>query len=277
MKHYYHGEGDIRIYHGDVLDLLGGPILYAYPVDLIFADPPFNVGKDYGVDKDRRGDYYYWCAQWIGAAWPTCKDSGSFYLMTIGRHLGRIYPIMHCQGEYANHISWPNTANGTFPTSFRPDAQPILFYTKTKTPYFNKYAEAGVNRTTRWDGKVSKNKPEMKDIWDDIAPVYTGSISHPEAILQPGSNSKVHPAQMPEALAKRIISFSCPPGGLVLDLFMGSGTMAKAANDLGRRYIGIDINEKFCALAADRLSTAGPAPKVRDSQGVVFEQGKLDI
>ena len=61
-------------------------------IDMIFADPPFNVGKKYGKDdtKDKRDDYYDWCDQWIGEGFRVLKDTGSFCLMTIPRHLGRV-------------------------------------------------------------------------------------------------------------------------------------------------------------------------------------------
>jgi hypothetical protein len=72
--------------------------------------------------------------------------------------------------------------------------------------------------------------------------------------MNPERGIEGHPCPFPIALAGRCISASCPPGGIVLDPFAGSGTMLRAAKDLGRRAIGIEIEERYCEIAAKRLS-----------------------
>jgi DNA modification methylase len=138
----------------------------------------------------------------------------------------------------------------------------LLLYGKTEDYKFNTYAEvdmlpieryAEYSKRWRWGGYSTQYRGQLKDRWDDIPFVYAGSISHPEAILKPGSNSKAHPCQMPVKLVGRAIMFSTDAGDLVLDPFLGSGTTTVAAKELGRRWIGIEIEEKYCQIAVERL------------------------
>lgn len=69
----------------------------------------------------------------------------------------------------------------------------------------------------------------------------------------PASTGDGHPCSFPVELPKRLILASCPPGGIVLDMFLGSGTTAVAAKELGRKWIGIEMEEKYCAIAKERL------------------------
>ena len=94
----------------------------------------------------------------------------------------------------------------------------------------------------------------MKDRWDDIPFVYAGSITHKEAIIEPGTNGKSHPCQMPEGIAKRAILFSSNEGDVVLDPFIGSGSTAVAAKLTKRHWIGIELSEKYCELARKRVA-----------------------
>lgn len=93
----------------------------------------------------------------------------------------------------------------------------------------------------------------MLDYWSDIPFVYAGSIKHKEAIMDPGTNSKAHPAQMPEGLAERVLSFSCPPSGAALEVFMGTGTLLRVAKDLGIKAVGVELSERYCEIAANRM------------------------
>lgn len=247
MTPYYQDEY-ITIYHGDCLEIL--PTLSGF--DLAFADPPFNVGVKYENTKDRRSDYPRWCSQWIKQTYQALNNSGTFYLMTITRHLQYLYPMMK-RGHFINQVDWKNVAANANRRQFWPNYQPILVYGKTDQYYFNTYAQTRDNGIRRWGGYSTEHKGQLLDYWDDIPFVYAGSIRHPEAIMKTGTNSKAHPAQMPEGLAVRILSFSCPPNGKALEVFMGTGTTLRVAKDLGIKAVGIDLSEKYCELAATRM------------------------
>ena len=248
MTPYYQDEL-ITIYHGDALEIL--PTLQGF--NFAFADPPFNVGINYGKDKDRRPDYYEWCRQWVDLTYKALNDAGTFYLMTITRHLGKLYPMME-QGVFINQVDWQNVASVANKRQYWPSYQPILVYGKTDQYHFNTYAQRKIDPTKkRWGGYTTEQKGQMRDYWDDIPFVYAGSIKHKEAILRPGTKKKAHPAQMPEGLAHRMLAFSCPPDGTALDVFMGSGTLLRVAKDMGIRAVGIELSEEYCEIAAKRM------------------------
>ncbi len=241
-----------KIECGDCLHVMRG--MSRETVDMIFADIPFNVGMKYGKYKDRRLDYREWCAEWIAEGFRVLKPTGSFYLMTITRHLEWQMPIMAKHGVFANVIAWRNVTSAASPRYFRQEYQPILFYGKTDKYKFHPYAEPEKPRFERWGKHKTPPKDQRKDRWDDIKPVYAGSIRHVEAIIKPGTNQKAHPTQMPLGLPKRAMLFSTDAGDTVLDPFNGSGTTGEAAKRLCRRYIGIEQDPDFVQLTQERIA-----------------------
>lgn len=221
-------------------------------VDLIFADPPFNLNKEY---DDNRNDYQEWCYEWIRQGFRLLKDSGSFYLMTIPRHLEWKMPIMATFGIFINLIRWRNVSAASNKRCFWGEYQPIMLYGKTKDYVFNTYAEIKDSGIRRWGGYTATSgfKGQMLDSWDDIRFVFAGSISHPEAILKSNSNQKVHPCQMPIGLAERVIRFSSNESDIVLDPFSGIFTTAIACIRLKRNFICIEKEFRYCKIGLQRI------------------------
>jgi len=253
MKPFFQNN-QTTVFCGDVLEVL--PHIESESVDMVFADPPFNVGKNYGKTKDNRDDYEQWCADWISECFRTLKPSGTFYLMTIPRHLPMLYPMMSERGVFINQVNWKNVSAAHAKKGYWNSYQPILTYAKTPDFHFEIDAEVQDSGLRRWGGYSAGSswKGRMKDTWDDIPLVYAGSIRHPEAIIKKGTNSKAHPCQMPTALVKRAAKFSCPVGGTILDPFLGSGTTIEAAQQVGCKSIGIEINEDYCQISIERLA-----------------------
>lgn len=248
------------IIQGDTLDVL--KTLPSDSIDLVFADPPFNVGKNYGIDNDRRKDYFKWCDAWLSECFRTLKNTGSIYVMNLSRN---IYPLMHIMEKYGifrNLIIWKNNGSGASKRNFWTFYQPILFYSKSDNHIFNTYAERV--KKPRWSPRPQQG--QLGDIWDDIPFVYSGSIHHPEAIIDRRTNKKLHPAQMPERLARRAILFSTNEDDTVMDPFVGSGTTAVAAKKSNCHYIGIDNNPEYVKLAKMRLANI---PERLDKFGIL--------
>ncbi len=228
---------------GDCLELLKE--LPDNSIDLVFTDPPFNISKNYGLYKDNRNDYQQWCEKWIKECFRVLKDTGTFYLMTLTRHLEWTLPIMSKEGYFINLISWRNVSACHTKNHFWNEYQPIAMYGKTKNYKFNTYAEIEETGWRRWGGYSTEYKGQIKDRWDNIPFVYAGSIHHPEAILQPGTNKKAHPTQMPIGLPKRAILFSSDENDIILDPFLGSGTTLRACRETNRNAIGFEINPDY--------------------------------
>jgi DNA modification methylase len=250
------------IHHGDCLEVMRG--MESESVDLIFADPPFNVGKKYGgkASNDNRADYYAWCAEWIAAGFHLLKPTGTFYLMTIARHVFRMGCEMEKHGVFVNKIEWRNVSASNSKRGFWASTQTILAFGKTPDYKFNTYAQTRkiAPENLRWGGYSTEAKGQLLDYWDDIPFVYAGSISHPEAILKPGTNEKAHPAQMPVNLVGRCILFSTNEGDVVLDPFCGSGTTAEACYKHNREFIGIEREQEYVKMARTRLERVQAQP-----------------
>ena len=247
MKPYYQ-DSHVTIYHKDCRDMAE---VRDGSVQTLFADPDFNVGKRHPSHKDNRTNYYGWCEEWISTCFCKLGKTGAIYLMTIPRHLARLYPLLDGLGVFINEIHWRNVSAAHSKRGFWNTYQPILFYGKTKDYLFNTYAETRKNME-RWTEWFTGAKGQMQDYWDDIPFVYAGSIRHEEAIMKPMTNEKAHPCQMPLALARRCILFSSNESDMTVDPFLGTGTFAFAAKQLNRCCIGYEIEEKYCEIAANR-------------------------
>ena len=143
-----------------------------------------------------------------------------------------------------------NSATITWQTDEPSDS--YIEYGKTENYKFNTYAETIQSKIECWGKR--KIRGQLKDRWDDICFVTAGNIKTPEGIYKSNSGYKVHPCQMPRKLAERAIKFSTDEDDIVLDPFVGSGTTAKAAKGLNRRFIGIESNPKFAELAEWRIN-----------------------
>ncbi len=242
------------IVNGDCLEVMAG--MPDESVDVVFADPPFNVNKPY---QDRRSNYQEWCTEWISECFRLLKPTGSFYLMTITRHLEWVLSVM-APHTFINLITWRNVASCSSRRTFWGEYQPIVLYGKSDAYIFNTYAQRTLHPINRWGKMTTAPQGQMKDRWDDIQFIWAGNNRHPEAVMRPGTNRKAHPCQMPIALAARAILFSSSEGDLILDPFSGSGSTAIAAMRTGRHYIGIDNDAGYCEIARERIEAEEAQP-----------------
>lgn len=274
MKPYCEIDG-ITIYNGDFLE--GAAEIADKSVQMVFADPPFNIGKSYGgTARDSRKDYFPWCRRWIGLCFEKLLETGSAYIMTIPRHLPEMYAILRdTGGVFVNEIHWRNVSASHDRRSYWGSFQPILFYGKTDAYVFHNRIQTRKN-LQRWIEHKSGPRGQILDYWDDIPFVYAGSVAHKEAIMKPGTRQKLHPCQMPIALAERPIIFSTNPGDTILDPFGGVGATAVAAKKTGRKCIIFEIHEPYCEIIANRCRQATlileePKPAAASQIGFALE------
>ena len=235
-----------RIVAGDCVKILGQILIPQ--ADLIFADPPFNIGYKYDVYEDRKAydEYYAWTEKWMAACCNVLKATGSFWVAigddyaaevrVIGRKLG-----LHLR----NWIIWHYTFGQNTKRKFARSHTHLFYWTKDPKEFtFNDMAVRipSARQTTYADKRANPIGKVPDDVW---------SFSR----LCGTFNERVqwHPCQMPEKVLERIIEVSSNPGDLVLDPFSGSGTTCAAAAGLKRKYFGIDISEKYVQHSIRRI------------------------
>lgn len=244
-----------KIYCMDCLD--GLKLIEDNSIDLIWTDPPYNIGleyEDYQDTKDEK-DYFKWCDKWISESYRVLKPNGSIYVKIHRSRTFRLGVIMEENNfVFQNHIIWYSPSAYPQKTRYVNMFESILFYSKNNEHIFNTYAEVRPKEDRSWipNSKEYKPKGQMGDIWRDITKVYAGVVIHPEAILKK-DGSKIHPCQMPLDLARRSIKFSSNVGDTVLDIFAGSGTALVAAKQLKRNFIGFELSQLYVDVGNKRL------------------------
>jgi len=236
-----------RVYLGDCIE-----VMKQMPdgiVDLIFADPPFNIGIKYDSYSDNRSyeEYYNWSKEWITQAYRLLKPNGSIYIAIGDEFAAEINLILKRQGLYfRNWIIWYYTFGQNQKRKFNRAHTHILYYTKHKSNFIFNDHEIRIPSARQLIYNDRRANPKGKipdDVWE--FPRVCGTFK--ERIGN-------HPCQMPERLLERIIKTSSNEGDLVLDPFGGTGTTAFVAKQLKRHYITIEISETYFKAINDRLN-----------------------
>lgn len=227
MKPYY-DDGQGTIYHGDCREIL--PTLQPDSVDLVLTDPPYGMafGGFRGVEMNVRADGARQGIRLVRQAMFEMRDAlaedAHLYMFCHWESWPDFYDALSPSIPIKSALMWWKNRGGMGDVSmeYARDYEVILFGAHGRRPLRGKR-----------DGSVISGFP-------------------PEGSIK----TRDHPTQKPVALLQYLVSKSCPPGGLVLDPFMGSGTTLRAAKDLGRKAIGIEIEERYCEIAARRLEQA---------------------
>jgi site-specific DNA-methyltransferase (adenine-specific) len=223
-------------------------------VDLVIADPPYGLGKDYGNDSDKKeyAAFLRWTEQWLELVIPKLKRSGSLYIFTTWRYSPEIFVFLKSRLTMVNEIIWdrkvPSMGGSTRRFSSVHDT--IGFFVKSKDYYFDidsvriPYDEETKKARTR-SIFVGKKWLEVgynpKDVW---------TISRLHRIH---SEREDHPTQKPLELIERMVKASCPKNGVVLDPFAGSGTTVAACLLNSRHYIAFEINPRYYEIILHRI------------------------
>ena len=240
-----------NIYRMDCLD--GLRRLPHDSVDLVFADPPYNIGVDYGnggPSLDRHEAYWHWCAEWFQAVHRVLKPGGSFYAMHYPECCAEWLPrLLALRFGLQRWITWCYPTNvGQSSYNWTRSQRTILFLTKGEKPRcFNGLADAQPYRNLT-DKRIKENLKTRPGIvpYDHWEYNLVKNVSQEK---QAGP-----PNQLPEALLRRIILTSSNEGDLVVDPFSGSGTTAFVASQLNRQYIAFEQNLDYVKVAQDRVA-----------------------
>ena len=211
--------------------------------DLIIADPPYNLGKDYGNNHDLKGfdEYLEFTRQWLLEAKRVLKADGTIYVCMGVRFVSYLYDILDRELElyFNSWISWHYTQGLGKTRGFSPRHDDILMFTKSKK--FKFYLD-----NVRVPQKYYRYRNNMRganpgDVW---------LFSH---VHYCNGNRQKHPTQKPEGLIERMVLASSMENDIVLDPFSGSGTTLRVCQQLKRKCIGIELNPEYVENTKSRL------------------------
>ena len=232
---------NIEIITGDALVELEK--LKTGSVDLVVADPPYNLGKDYGNNHDVQGfdDYLSFSRKWLRQANRVLKPSGTLYVFMGFRFISYLYDILDrdLRMFFNTWIVWHYTQGMGKTKGFSPRHDDILMFTRSEDFKFNLDSVRVPQKYFRERNNMRGANPG--DVWE---------FSH---VHYCNGNRQDHPTQKPEGLIERMVLASSDEGDLVVDPFSGSGTTLRVCQQLRRRAIGIEINPDYVARTKDRL------------------------
>ncbi len=268
-----------RSFCGDMMALL--PLLPDRFADLIFLDPPYNIYKVYNGQKwNTKSDEGYdaWMESWMGSLLQKLKPSGTVYLCGDWKNTAILQRVLSRHLSVLNRITWQREKGRGAARNWKNGMEDIWFAVANPSDYYFNVDAVKVRRLVKapyrrngkpkdWhateDGNFRDTCPS--NFWDDITVPFW---SMPE--------NTDHPTQKPEKLLAKLLLASCPPGGTVLDPFMGSGTTSVTAKKLGFHWVGIEREMPYCLLAEKRLQMADDNKDIQGfSDGVFWERNTL--
>ena len=232
-------------------------------VDLVVADPPYCLGKDYGNDSDMMdpNEFLAWTQQWVDAVIPKIKATGSLYIFTTWRFSPEIFSFIKTRMTMVNEIIWDRKVPSMGGTTRRFSSvhDTIGLFAKSQKYYFDldsvriPYDSETKKARTR-SIFVGKKWLEVgynpKDIW---------SISRLHRLHRERED---HPTQKPLEIIERMVKSGCPEEGVVLDPFAGSGTTIEACLSNNRQCVAFEVNAGYCGLIRERINRLLSQPRL---------------
>lgn len=244
-------------------------------VDLLIADPPYNINKKFGLVRGRPMDdeaYEAFTAAWLAAALPLLKPGASVYVFGEWRGSSALYRALSRFFLVRNRIVWEREKGRAATRNWKSAHEEIWFATLGETYFFNAEAvrqrrrvmapyrdQEGRPKDWEEDEQGRFRDSAASNIWTDLSVPYW---SMPE--------NTPHPTQKPEKLLAKLLLASSRPGDLILDPFLGSGTTAVTAKKLGRHFIGIELDQEHCLYALRRLELAALDTHIQGYEDEVF-------
>ena len=250
-------------------------------VDLLFADPPYNLTKSFNgrsFNATTLSEYETWLESWLIPLKRILKPNASLYICGDWRSAAAIQRVLESHFIVRNRITWEREKGRGAKANWKNASEDIWFATLSDAYTFNVDAvkvkrqviapyknENGVPKD--WDdgenGRFRLTHPS--NLWTDLTVPFW---SMPE--------NTDHPTQKPEKLLAKIILASSNEGDVVFDPFLGSGTTSVVAKKLKRQYIGVEIDEQFACLAEKRLALADKDASIQGyADGFFWERNSL--
>lgn len=239
-----------QIIHGDCRAQLG----ISERPRLIFADPPYNIGIDYGegeeADELPYDDFIQFCSEWIAVCHARLTPDGSLWVLIGDEFAAEIAVLLRQHGFHRRAwIKWYETFGVNCANNFNRCSRHLFYCTREPDNFvFNETAvlRPSARQVIYNDGRASTSGKLWDDVW--VIPRLPGTAK--ERIPD-------FPTQLPLELITPIIEVATEPGDLVLDPFSGSGTTGVSSIRLGRRFVGIEKSKEFVERSRERLAAEG--------------------
>ena len=247
---------------GDCLERLAS--LPEASVDLVFADPPYNLQLEQSLSRPDQslvdavdddwdkfasfGDYDRFTRNWLTAVRRVMKDNATIFVIGSYHNIFRVGTILQDLGFWIlNDIVW-RKANPM------PNFRGRRFTNAHETLIWAAKGASAKNYTFNYEALKAGNEDcQVRSDW--FLPICTGAER-----LKDASGNKTHPTQKPESLIARVLQAASQPGDLVLDPFFGTGTTGAVAKRFGRSFIGIEREATYAAAARARIADITPYP-----------------
>ena len=244
-------------------------------VDLLFIDPPYNMNKTFGVAKFKESSiekYAEWLDSLISKLERTLKETASIYVCGDWKSSTSIHLVLSKYFKVRNRITWEREKGRGAKSNWKSNSEDIWFCTKSNDYYFDSESvklkrkviapyrnSEGLPKDWEETSKGSFRLTFPSNLWNDI--------SIPFWSMQENTD---HPTQKPEKLLAKLILASSKSSDIVFDPFLGSGTTSVVAKKLGRKYLGIELDEKFACIAEKRLELAEDEKTIQGYKDGVF-------
>lgn len=245
---------DHQLILGDVLEVLGSKIP-DNSIDLIFADPPYNIGKDFNGFKDKwevENDYLEWSYTWLNLCVKKLKHNGSLYLMASTQSMPYFDLYLRDRLTILSRIVWYYDSSGVQAKKYYGSLyEPILYCVKDKRNYTFNSSDILVEAKTGSVRKLIDYRKATPSVYNSKK--VPGNVWEFPRVRYRMPEYEEHPTQKPTSLLERIIKASSNEGDVVLDIFSGTFTTSFVAKQLNRKSIGIELQEKYLQIGLRRL------------------------
>ncbi len=265
--------------HGDLF--AAAPYLPEKCVDLLIADPPYNLDKSFHGNRFKKTsdeNYEAYTERWIQAILPLLKENASIYVCCDWQSSAAVYTVLKDHFHIQNRITWQREKGRGAKHNWKNGMEDIWFATRSKDYTFH-VEEVMVRRKVIAPYRIDGQPKDWEDtesgkyrntypsnFWDDISIPYWSM-----------AENTAHPTQKPEKLLAKLILASSKEGDVIFDPFLGSGSTSVTAKKLGRHYIGVEQNEQYCVWAEKRLEMADGDPSIQGyADGVFWERNTGD-
>ncbi|HEY0426238.1 MAG TPA: site-specific DNA-methyltransferase [Pyrinomonadaceae bacterium] len=264
-----------KIVCGDAFEVLAK--LPETRFDLLFADPPYNLTKNFGENSFRQTSldaYETWLDRWLSKIVKLLKPAASVYVCGDWRSASAIQRVGMKYFKLQNRITWEREKGRGAKKNWKNASEDIWFFTVSDDFVFNTeavkikrkvlapYTENGRPKDWKKDSDGNFRATHPSNLWTDLTVPFWSMPENTE-----------HPTQKPEKLLAKIILASTRENDLVLDPFSGSGTTLVVAKKLKRDFVGIERDEKYCLLSEKRLDLAETDATIQGfSDGVFWDR-----